>query len=92
MSIDIVGLKKSFGDVAVTDRSLIWNTDLIETLELDNLLGQAGAKRERIGAPPQDGLRARQQFTRRKRLDPCATAFSHSRVEPLADDGAALAR
>ena len=26
-----------------TDRSLIWNTDLIETLELDNLLGQAVA-------------------------------------------------
>ena len=28
-------------DVQVTDRSLIWNTDLIETLELDNLLPQA---------------------------------------------------
>ncbi|KGB58869.1 succinate dehydrogenase flavoprotein subunit [Sphingopyxis sp. SE2] len=28
-------------DVHVTDRSLIWNTDLIETLELDNLIGQA---------------------------------------------------
>ncbi|MBO9714004.1 succinate dehydrogenase flavoprotein subunit [Sphingomonas sp.] len=28
-------------DVKVTDRSLIWNTDLVETLELDNLLGQA---------------------------------------------------
>jgi succinate dehydrogenase / fumarate reductase, flavoprotein subunit len=28
-------------DVKVTDRSLIWNTDLIETLELDNLVGQA---------------------------------------------------
>jgi succinate dehydrogenase / fumarate reductase flavoprotein subunit len=28
-------------DIAVTDRSLIWNTDLIETLELDNLIGQA---------------------------------------------------
>ncbi len=31
----------SFADVGVTDRSLIWNTDLIETLELDNLLAQA---------------------------------------------------
>ncbi len=30
-----------FQDVGVTDRSLIWNTDLIETLELDNLIGQA---------------------------------------------------
>jgi succinate dehydrogenase / fumarate reductase flavoprotein subunit len=28
-------------DVAVTDRSLIWNTDLVETLELDNLLAQS---------------------------------------------------
>ena len=28
-------------DVKVSDRSLIWNTDLIETLELDNLLAQA---------------------------------------------------
>ncbi|AOG00146.1 succinate dehydrogenase, flavoprotein subunit [Blastomonas sp. RAC04] len=28
-------------DVHVSDRSLIWNTDLIETLELDNLLSQA---------------------------------------------------
>jgi succinate dehydrogenase / fumarate reductase flavoprotein subunit len=28
-------------DVKVTDRSMIWNTDLVETLEFDNLLGQA---------------------------------------------------
>ncbi len=31
----------SFSDVKITDRSMIWNTDLVETLELDNLLGQA---------------------------------------------------
>jgi succinate dehydrogenase / fumarate reductase, flavoprotein subunit len=30
-------------DVGVTDRSLIWNTDLIETLELSNMLPQAQA-------------------------------------------------
>ncbi len=28
-------------DIGVTDRSLIWNTDLVETLELDNLISQA---------------------------------------------------
>ena len=28
-------------DVKVNDRSMIWNTDLVETLELDNLLAQA---------------------------------------------------
>ena len=31
----------SFKDVSVTDKGLIWNTDLVETLELENLLGQA---------------------------------------------------
>jgi succinate dehydrogenase / fumarate reductase flavoprotein subunit len=28
-------------DVGIADRSLIWNTDLVETLELDNMLPQA---------------------------------------------------
>ena len=32
---------QSFNDVKVSDRSLIWNTDLVETLELRNLLGNA---------------------------------------------------
>src|SRR5689334_18709187 len=32
---------KRMSDVHVTDRSLIWNSDLVETLELDNLLAQA---------------------------------------------------
>src|SRR3546814_19909620 len=32
-----------FADVKVSDRSLVWNSDLIETLELQNLLGQAVA-------------------------------------------------
>ncbi len=31
----------SFADVKVSDRSLVWNSDLIETMELQNLLGQA---------------------------------------------------
>ena len=31
----------SADDVKVTDRSLVWNSDLIETLEFDNLIGQA---------------------------------------------------
>ena len=32
---------EKFGDVQVTDRSLIWNTDLVETLECRNLLATA---------------------------------------------------
>jgi succinate dehydrogenase / fumarate reductase flavoprotein subunit len=35
------GVAQSFADVAVADRSLVWNSDLAETLELDNLLGNA---------------------------------------------------
>ena len=34
-------VNQSLADVGVSDRSLIWNTDLIETLELDNLMSQA---------------------------------------------------
>jgi succinate dehydrogenase (ubiquinone) flavoprotein subunit len=32
---------KKFDNVKVTDKSLIWNTDMVETLELQNLLGCA---------------------------------------------------
>jgi len=32
---------KRLNDVNVSDRSLIWNSDLVETLELDNLIAQA---------------------------------------------------
>ncbi|WP_226638034.1 succinate dehydrogenase flavoprotein subunit [Brevundimonas poindexterae] len=31
----------AIGDIRVTDRGMIWNTDLIETLEYDNLIAQA---------------------------------------------------
>ncbi len=34
-------VRVSLADVRVGDRSMIWNTDLVETLELDNLLRQA---------------------------------------------------
>jgi len=37
------GTFASFSDVAVADRSMIWNTDLVETLELENLLLNASA-------------------------------------------------
>jgi succinate dehydrogenase / fumarate reductase flavoprotein subunit len=37
--MDAVAAKRA--DLKVTDRSMIWNSDLMETLELDNLIGQA---------------------------------------------------
>ncbi|HQU04184.1 MAG TPA: succinate dehydrogenase/fumarate reductase flavoprotein subunit, partial [Acidocella sp.] len=48
-------------DVAVTDRSLVWNSDLVEALELDNLMGNAmttmvsaEARKESRGAQAHD--------------------------------------
>ena len=32
---------RMYKDVGITDRSMIWNTDLIEALELENLINQA---------------------------------------------------
>ncbi len=46
LSAGVASLAKtfaSFADVRVSDRSLIWNTDLVETMELENLLLQATA-------------------------------------------------
>lgn len=37
----MTNIHQSFADIKVTDRSMIWNTDLVETLELDNLLCQS---------------------------------------------------
>jgi succinate dehydrogenase / fumarate reductase flavoprotein subunit len=39
----LAAVSESMADVQVSDRSLVWNTDLVETLELENLLGQAVA-------------------------------------------------
>jgi succinate dehydrogenase / fumarate reductase flavoprotein subunit len=56
----------SFRDVQVADRSLIWNSDLIETLELDNLLGQAVATMHSAANRRESrGAHAREDFPNR---------------------------
>ncbi len=57
-------------DIRVTDRGLIWNTDLVETLEFENLIGQAvvtlaGA----VNRTESRGAHAREDFANRDDVD-----------------------
>jgi succinate dehydrogenase flavoprotein subunit len=56
----------SFADVQVSDRSLIWNTDLVETLELENLLAQAVVSIHAAGNRTESrGAHAREDYPNR---------------------------
>jgi succinate dehydrogenase / fumarate reductase flavoprotein subunit len=53
----------TLGDIALTDRSMVWNTDLVETLEYDNLIAQASvAIAGALNRTESRGAHAREDF------------------------------
>jgi len=56
-------IMKKYKDISIKDRGLIWNTDLIETLELENLINQAA--QQMMGAEAREesrGAHAHENF------------------------------
>ena len=69
---------KEMEEIGISDRSMIWNTDLVETLELQNLVVQAAQTMYSAEARTGGVLRARRSARRGPLASRCRRARSRA--------------